>query len=208
MTQSPTDSPADVGLQAAGDLPDATELPGDGAKRPKRARDEDKPYLLLLQLNARQHLTMLQMVDRKARILLSLNAVILSLIIGRVITNQLLYDGRFYMLIFLGLTTVVSIVAAILAVYPERVGLVGASALRRVPLAPEGVDPDEEAYVQAFESLRTDAAAAQRAIIRDTFRLGVSAERKRVYLRVSLWALLVGLSLALVAAVALRFALA
>ena len=81
---------------------------------------DDKTFMDMLRTVNKNHYTLNQMVDRKARILLSVNALILSWIIGKIITNHEMHDWKFYLLLFLGASSLISIIYSMMAVKPEK----------------------------------------------------------------------------------------
>ncbi len=89
----------------------------------KTSKPDEKAFLDMLRTANRNHYTLNQMVDRKARIVLSADAVILSLIIGKIITNHEMHNGKFILLLFLGVCCLISIIYAMLATLPEKVKL-------------------------------------------------------------------------------------
>ncbi len=74
----------------------------------------------MLTATSRNHNTLNQMVDRKARIILSINVIILSFLIGKLIDEELLYSFKFIVLTVVSVFCLLSIIYAILAIMPEN----------------------------------------------------------------------------------------
>ena len=174
---------------------------------PPKPKKPHGDFVKLLQVVNRNQYTRNQMVDRKARILLSVNAVLLSLIIGRVITRNVLPDATLALLAFLGLACFVSMVFAVLAVLPERTHVLsdalGAGREPHTPLA-RHAEVSGEDYVAHVLAIQYDGPAIHEAIIRDTYHLSTALRGKRRLLQSSLWIFIVGLCLSVAIAVVAR----
>ena len=187
--------------------PSETIATAEAPVKPPKPKKPHGDFVKLLQVVNRNQYTRNQMVDRKARILLSVNAVLLSLIIGRVITRQVLPDATLALLAFLGAACFVSIVFAVLAVLPERTHVLsdalGDDRETRTPLA-RHAEVSEDDYVAHVLAIRYDGAAIHEAIIRDTYHLSTVLQGKRRLLKSSLWTFIIGLCLSVAIAVLAR----
>lgn len=81
---------------------------------------DDRGVQTMFRTTSRNHYTLNQMVDRKANILISINAIILSLIIGRVIGNFQTICIHSTPMVVLMISSVVSIVFAVLSIMPSK----------------------------------------------------------------------------------------
>lgn len=150
----------------------------------------------------RNHYQLNQMVDRKARILLSVNAVILSLIIGRIVANVEMHDWWFLLLIFFGIACFVSIVYATFAIMPEGAhGTLDEESIKQKKGNPLFFGNFKymtgEAYENTLMEMVNDRDFIYRSMIQDIYYLGQILERKRRYLKISLYSFILGLCAAL-----------
>lgn len=81
---------------------------------------DDRGIQTMFRTTSRNHYTLNQMVDRKANILISINAIILSLIIGRVIGKFEALCIHSTPMVVLMISSVVSIVFAVLSIMPSK----------------------------------------------------------------------------------------
>jgi len=81
---------------------------------------DDRGIQTMFRTTSRNHYTLNQMVDRKANILISVNAIIVSLIIGRIIGNFESLCIHSFPIIILMISSMVSIVFAVLAILPTK----------------------------------------------------------------------------------------
>lgn len=83
-----------------------------------KGRDE-RGIQTIFRTTSKNHYTLNEMVDRKANILISINAIVLSLIIGGLIGEENMSGSRVTPLIILTLTNILSVIFAISAIRPE-----------------------------------------------------------------------------------------
>lgn len=159
---------------------------------------DDKAFMDMLRSVNRNHYILNQMVDRKARIMLSVNALILSLIIGKVIIGHNLFDWTFFLLIFLGITCFVSIIYSMMAIKPEKShGKLDEEAIKRQQGNPlffgNFKNMTAEMYENTMMQMVHDRDFIYRAMIQDIYHLGKILEDKRQNLRNSLSVFIIGL---------------
>lgn len=81
---------------------------------------DDKGIQTMFRTTSRNHYTLNQMVDRKASIMISVNAILLSLIIGRVVTDIETFCIHNSPMLGMLLASTLSIIFAILAITPTK----------------------------------------------------------------------------------------
>ncbi len=84
-----------------------------------KGRDE-RGIQTMFRTTSRNHYTLNQMVDRKANIMISINAIILSVIVARIVGSIETFCIHNAPILLLLMTSLASIVFAILAITPER----------------------------------------------------------------------------------------
>jgi hypothetical protein len=170
----------------------------------------NRAFTNMLTNTLRNHYTLNQMVDRKARILLTINVVVLSFIIGKVIGNQFDYSLNFLVLLGGGIACVISIVYSVLAVMPEN----NTQNLTEETLKTGELNPlyfgnylsmSLESYESTMMEMVDDLRFPHRAMLKDLYFIGSILERKRKYLRYSLITMTVGICGSLVLSIILRF---
>lgn len=164
---------------------------------------DDRAFLEMLKVTSRNHYTLNQMVDRKARIMLSVNALILSLIIGRVISHPTMNGWSFYLLLILAVTCFISIIYSMMAIKPEKThGGLDEDSIRGKKGNPlffgNFKTMSEEVYEDTMMEMVNDRDFIYRSMIQDIYHLGQILEQKRQRLRSSLHIFIAGLCLALV----------
>ena len=182
--------------------PENQNLPSEKPKdKANKSKETERAFINMLTTTSRNHYSLNQMVDRKARILLSINALILSLIIGKIIVNHNIHDFKFMILVIFGIVCIVSMLYSMFAVLPEK---------------RHGNGQDEnsidsfnllffgnfkalgaEEYEGKLLTLKEDPEKIQKALIKDIYHLGTVLESKRSYLRTSLYLLISGITIAL-----------
>ena len=170
---------------------------------------DDRAFMDMLRVTSRNHYTLNQMVDRKARIMLSINIIILSLIISRIVGIDDLYGWVFLLLITLGTACLGSIIYAMLAVLPERShGELTEESIKEKKGNPlffgNFKNMSEANYENTLMEMVNDRDFIYRSIIQDIYHLGQVLERKRVLLRGSLYIFICGLCIALLLSLLLR----
>ena len=172
---------------------------------------DDKAFMDMLRSVNRNHYILNQMVDRKARIMLSVNAIIISIIIGKVVLlGNDLYDWKFFLLPFLGITCFISIIFSMMAVSPEKShGKLNEELIKKKEGNPlffgNFKDMAEETYVNAMMKMVDDRDFIYRSMIQDIYHLGLILEHKRKRLRKALLVFIVGLCCSLLIYLLLTF---
>lgn len=173
---------------------------------------DDKAFMDMLRSVNRNHYILNQMVDRKARIMLSVNAIIISIIIGKVVLGDDLYDWKFFLLLFLGLTCFISIVFSMMAVSPEKShGKLNEELIKKKEGNPlffgNFKDMAEDTYVNSMMKMVDDRDFIYRSMIQDIYHLGLILENKRKRLRKALLVFIIGLCCSLLLSFLLSFLL-
>ncbi|OWW23439.1 hypothetical protein B4Q04_20365 [Zobellia sp. OII3] len=150
----------------------------------------------LFRLVSRNQYTLNTMIDRKSNILISINALILSIILGTVLT-QLDKDPHliFPAIIMLG-TNLISIGYAIFATRPELTH--GNKATNNLLFYGNFNTMEEEQYTEELTSLMYKGDELYKTIAKDTFHLGKTIDKKFKLLRTSFHVFLVGVVLAVI----------
>lgn len=152
----------------------------------------------LFRLTSKNHYTLNTMVDRKANIMISINAIILSIMIGTVM-NQLDSDPHLvYPLIIITLTNVIAISYAVLATRPD---LNHGNDHKSSGLLFYGnfQDIDEKTYVDGMQKLIYGGDDLYDAISKDIYHLGKRLKVKFGYLRKAFNIFTVGISVSVLA---------
>ena len=151
------------------------------------ARDA-KAFMDMLRAVNRNHYILNQMVDHKARIMLSVNALILSLIIGKVIMGHELFDWKFFLLAFLGISCCISLLYSMMAIRPEKShGNLDEEAIKKKQSNPlffgNFKNMTEEVYENTMMQMVNDRDFIYWSMIQDIYHLGQILEDKRKNLR-------------------------
>jgi hypothetical protein len=140
------------------------------------------------------------MIDRKSNILISINALILSIIIGTVM-NQFDKDPHLiYPAVMILLTNLGSIAYAIFATRPELIH--GNIESENIMFYGNFQDMKEEEYVNSIIDLINRGDELYKTIAKDTFYLGKTIDKKFKLLRKSFNTFLIGIILSVLAFIA------
>ncbi|WP_339144618.1 Pycsar system effector family protein [Croceitalea sp. MTPC5] len=174
------------------------------------SQSKNRAFTNMLTNTLRNHYTLNQMVDRKARIILSVNVVLLSFIISRIIANQNVYDFKFYVIVIGSLFCLVSIIYSVLAIIPESdKNQMNAESLKSGSLNPlyfgNYLSMEEEDFENTMIEMGGDSEFAHRSMLKDMYHIGVILDRKRRYLKNSVVALTIGVCIALILSIILKF---
>ena len=152
---------------------------------------DDRGIQTLLRTTLRNHYTLNQMIDRKANIMITVNSIILSLLLGGVISDPIDDLYRVISLLVLTLTCIASIFFSILSIRPNKT---------------QGDFTEEEIrdrkgnllyfgnfhnmhirdFEWAFMQMINNGEHLYEAMIRDYYYLGVTLSKKYNHLRKSL----------------------
>ena len=151
----------------------------------------------LFRLLSKNQYTLNTMIDTKSNILISINALILSLILGTVM-SQLSNDPHLiYPIVMILITNLASITFAIFATRPELVH--GKSGAKNLMFYGNFQDMDEEEYVSNVTNLMNEGDELYKTIAKDTYHLGKTIDRKFKLLRKSFNIFLIGIILSVIA---------
>ena len=154
----------------------------------------------LFRLVSKNQYTLNTMIDRKSNILISINALILSIILGTVL-SQLDKDPH---LIFpasiMLLTNLISIGYAVFATRPELTH--GNKSTNNLLFYGNFNIMNEDEYTEQLTSLMYKGDELYRIIAKDTYHLGKTIDRKFKLLRTSFHVFLVGIIVAVIGFIA------
>ena len=154
----------------------------------------------LFRLLSKNHYTLNTMVDRKSNILISINAIILSIIIGTVM-NRMQSDPHLIMpIVMMLLTNMASITLAVFATRPD---------FKRGNTPDENPlffgnfhDKGESAYLASLRTVMNSGDDLYDTISRDVYYLGKNINRKFIYLRNSFNVFMIGIILSVLTFIA------
>lgn len=179
-------------------------------KENKKRRDaSEKAFTSMLTTTSRNHYIMNQMVDRKARILLTIDIVVIFFIIGQIVVIQNIHGFKFVFLVVAGITSLISMTYSMLAITPEGShGKLSLEDLRNKEGNPlffgNFKDLQLKDYRNAMMSMTENINSIHNSMIEDIFYLGKALERKRLFLKYSLYILVGGINIALIIALIFR----
>jgi hypothetical protein len=159
---------------------------------------DDRAIQTLFRVTLRNHYTLNQMVDRKANIMITVNAIILSLLLGGVIKSEVEQDiVRAIPLILLTLACVVSIFYSVLSIRPNKTqGDFTEEEIRNRQGNLLFFGNFHNMHVRDFEwafmQMLNDSDYLYGSMIRDYYFLGVTLNKKYKNLRKSLNVFLYG----------------
>lgn len=152
-------------------------------------------------LSSRNLYTRLQIADTKSNILITTNALIISIVLGSLYPRLEEDPHLIYAIGGLILTNVLSITFAILATIPkDAVGATGRD-LKDIDLMTfdEFYDVDIKDYRDTVTNLLEDGNTLYPSIISDIHRLGVTLAQKYKYIRLAYFVFLYGIILSMFA---------
>ncbi|MGH1543536.1 MAG: Pycsar system effector family protein [Arenicella sp.] len=168
-----------------------SELKALKKKLAKIAPRSERGVETLFRLLSKNQYTLNTMVDSKSNILITINALILSIIIGTVL-NQLGKDPHLiYPAVMMLATNLLSIAYAVFATRPEL--LHGDKATDNLLFYGNFSEMQEQDYVDRLDELMHEGDELYRAISRDTFYLGREIDRKFRLIRTSFTVFLTGI---------------
>lgn len=166
----------------------------------KLAKIEPRPEKgveTLFRLLSKNQYTLNAMIDRKSNILISINALILSIVLGTVL-DQLDRDPHLiYPAILILMTNLISIGYAVIATRPEKKH--GSRSTNNLMFYGNFHDMEEDAYVSQISDLMNQGDELYKTIAKDTFYLGKTINRKFKLLRSSFTIFLIGIILSVFA---------
>jgi pycsar effector protein len=154
----------------------------------------------LFRLVSKNQYTLNAMIDRKSNILISVNALILSIIIGTVYSQMDNDPHLIYPVIMILVTNLISIAYAIFATRPELEH--GERKSGNLMFYGNFHEMEEEEYVQGITELMYKGDELYKTIAKDTFHLGKIIDKKFKFLRTSFHVFLIGIVLSVTAFIA------
>ena len=151
----------------------------------------------LFRLLSKNQYTLNTMIDTKSNILISINALILSLILGTVMSQFDKDPHLIYPVILILFTNLVSIAYAIFATRPELIH--GNKETRNIMFYGNFQNMEENEYIDNLTSLMNEGDELYKTIAKDTYYLGKTMDRKFKLLRKSFNVFLIGIILSVIA---------
>jgi hypothetical protein len=170
-------------------------------KLAKVAPRSERGVETLFKLLSKNQYTLNTMIDTKSNILISINALILSLILGTVM-SQLSNDPHLiYPIIMILFTNLISITFAVFATRPELIHGNNQKTKNLMFYGNfQGMEEDE--YVSNITNLMNEGDELYKTIAKDTYHLGKTIDRKFKLLRKSFNIFLIGIILSVIAFIA------
>jgi len=154
----------------------------------------------LFRLVSKNQYTLNAMIDRKSNILISVNALILSIIIGTVYSQMDSDPHLIYPVVMILITNLISIAYAIFATRPELEH--GNRGSKNLMFHGNFHEMEEEEYVDGLTELMYKGDELYKTIAKDTFHLGKTIDKKFKFLRKSFHVFLIGIVLSVIAFIA------
>ena len=154
----------------------------------------------LFRLVSKNQYTLNTMIDRKSNILISINALILSIVIGTVLSQLDKDPHLIFPATIMLVTNLLSIGYAVFATRPELTH--GSKSTNNLLFYGNFNTMNEEEYTEELTSLMYKGDELYKTIAKDTYHLGKTIDRKFKLLRTSFHVFLVGIILAVVGFIA------
>jgi len=151
----------------------------------------------LFRLLSKNQYTLKSMIDRKSHILIMVNSIILSIVLGTVLQELKNDHHLIFPIIIMLVTNLVSIAYAIFATRPEL--LHGDATSNNLLFYGNFHSMTENEYVDSLTELMNQGDELYKTIARDTYYLGKVNERQFNFLRTSFSIFLVGVIVAVIA---------
>lgn len=168
-----------------------------------KGRDE-RGVQTMFRTTSRNHYTMIQMVDRKANIMISVNAIILSLIISRVvgiIDTFCIHNSPLLVILF---SSIVSVVFAVIAIIPATTH--GSFSEKEVRNKEGNLlyfgnyhNMKYRDYEWGILQMLNDSNYLYSSMIKDQYFLGLKLKKKHWHIRISLAVFIIGFIAAVIA---------
>ena len=150
----------------------------------------------LFRLVSKNQYTLNTMIDRKSNILISINALILSIVIGTVLSQLNRDPHLIFPAVMILITNLISIAYAIFATRPELKH--GGRESNNLMFYGNFHEMEEADYIKELTGLITQGDELYNAIAKDTFHLGKTIARKFKLLRKSFDIFLIGIILSVI----------
>lgn len=177
------------------------KLKGDLSK----AKNKDyRGIQTLFRNTSRNHYTLNTMVDAKAKIMITINSIILSLILGGVIGKSTSEISEYVPFVIFALVNLVSVTFAILSIAPNKTqGNFTEEEIRNkkgnLLYFGNFFNMHYRDFEWAFLQMLNDKDYLYTSMIRDYYYQGQILQKKYFYIRISLYTFLLGLGLAILA---------
>ena len=164
---------------------------------------DDRGIQTMFRTTMRNHYTLNQMVDRKSNIMISINTIIISIIVSRIINNDPLLCienvPAFIVLAF----SLLSIIKAVLAIMPEQFhGRFTAEDIRmkrgNLLFFANFHKMKYDDYEWGMMEMMNDASFMYNSMIRDLYFLGIGLGKKYASIRRSLQVFMIGIVLGVI----------
>lgn len=169
-------------------------------KLAKVAPRSERGVETFFRLLSKNQYTLNTMIDRKSNILISINSLILSLILGTVMSQLSRDPHLIYPVVMILITNLTSIAYAVIATRPEL--LHGDSGVRNLMFYGNFHEMKEQEYVDGLTGLMDDGEELYKVIAKDTYYLGITINRKFKLIRKSFNVFLIGIIFSVMAFVA------
>ena len=154
----------------------------------------------LFRLLSKNQYTLNTMIDTKSNILISINALILSLILGTVMSQLDKDPHLIYPVVLILMTNLTSITYAIFATRPELAH--GNQESRNLMFYGNFQNMEEHEYIENITSVMNEGDELYKIIAKDSFYLGKTMNKKFKLLRKSFNIFLIGIILSVMAFIA------
>ncbi|MCC1483172.1 Pycsar system effector family protein [Winogradskyella immobilis] len=166
-------------------------------KLAKVAPRSERGVETLFRLLSKNQYTLNTMIDTKSNILISINALILSLILGTVMSQLSTDPHLIFPIVMMLFTNLASIAFAIFATRPELVH--GKREAKNLMFYGNFQDMEEDEYISKVTNLMNEGDELYKTIATDTYHLGKTIDRKFKLLRKSFNIFLIGIILSVIA---------
>lgn len=176
---------------------DKEELKSLKKKLAKVAPRSERGAETLFRLTSKNQYTLNSMIDRKSNILISINALILSIILGTVLSQLDKDPHLIFPATMMLVTNLISIAFAVFATRPELEH--GDGTTENLLFYGNFNGMEESEYTEKLTSLMYQGDELYKAIAKDTYYLGKTIDRKFKLLRKSFHIFLIGIFLSVFA---------
>ena len=166
----------------------------------KLAKVSERGAETLFRLVSKNQYTLNAMIDRKSNILISINALILSIILGTVLSQLDKDPHLIYPAVIMLLTNLISIAYAVFATRPELSH--GNRTVNNLLFYGNFNTMNEADYTEQLIGLMYKGDELYKAIAKDTFYLGKTIDKKFKLLRKSFHIFLIGIILSVLGFIA------
>lgn len=154
----------------------------------------------LFRLVSKNQYTLNAMIDRKSNILISINALILSIILGTVLSQLDKDPHLIYPSVIMLITNLIAIGYAVFATRPELMH--GGRGVNNLLFYGNFNEMNEEEYTEQLTGLMYKGDELYKVIAKDTFYLGKTIDKKFKLLRKSFHIFLIGIVLSVMGFIA------